>query len=632
MITIISALGEVILNLILFILMFLAGLSIGNYILIKFMRGNIKIQGLDNFIFSAGLGLGILGYLTLGIGFLGLLYRPIGYLILVLLLAIGIYQNRNLKLNLQGSWKSIVSKFVSLKILEKWLFIFIVAISLLNLIAALAPATGQDSLVGYLEIPKIFFREHKIFHLKENFASNYPILPSVIYLFGLMLYSGIIGQLIHWTFSILSVITLYAMAKRFSKTVGLFSSAIFLCLQPVIWESSLALTDIATVFFLLLAFYAFVEWISSEKPRWIILTGITGGFAAGCKGFGPIYIGTLGLLIFINTLIRRGFKNALKIEVYFIVSFLAAAAVWYVKAYVMTGNPFFSAFFGGKDITVEWLRMFEREMRVCSPARTLKSLLLFPIDLTFFYHIYKSGWIGPLFLTYIPLILFRKEIKDKLVLNIFGYCLILFSFISFLRLNMYLRHYLIFFALLAIPTSIVIHRFINSAELKTLKLPTLVVVSIWLGFTFAYTAWKKLPNFPAVVGAENKDHYLQRMIPEDVNFMQTFKFIDKNLPQDAKILYVGSRGYYLNRDYIRFWRLSTGLLNTEEIKNSNEFFKMLKKLGITHILIDYEIAKKHATRFDIEEGYRLFGLLNELISEQKFSEIYQINSCFLYQI
>jgi len=256
---------------------------------------------------------------------------------------------------------------------------------------------------------------------------------------------------------------------------------------------------------------------------------------------------------------------------------------------------------------------------------------MFPLNLTYSYQLY-GGWIGPLFLAFVPLIIMFKEKRDSIVFNIFLFNLVLYFFILILKIDFLVRWNLIIFALLSIPLSIVGHNFICYHKERFNKYLAQLSIFAWLAFSLLYAGWKNVNCFPVVVGKETKDHYLKRMLPEDANFIDAFKYINESLSREVRILYVGSRGFYLDRDYIRFWRLSTGLLNEDLILDPNIFLRELRRLKITHVLIDYRTAEKHITRFNISFGQKLFNYLGYLISNRLIIPIYQENSCIIYEL
>jgi hypothetical protein len=71
------------------------------------------------------------------------------------------------------------------------------------------------------------------------------------------------------------------------------------------------------------------------------------------------------------------------------------------------------------------------------------------------------------------------------------------------------------------------------------------------------------------------------------------RYINRNLPSDARVLffYLGNRGYYCDRDYLfdmqkgvsTFWEI------VKRTNSSEEILTELKKMGITHLLIRYDI-------------------------------------------
>ena len=129
-------------------LIVLVGFALG-YKVFKFF--NVSFMGfLEGFVFSLGLGWGILSYLVFALGICGLLYRNLFYLIFLGLI---VFLKREIKYFLLSIMNSV--RQVQKKSFSVWNLILmgILGIGLLvSLAAAFAPPTFYDSLVYHLAI------------------------------------------------------------------------------------------------------------------------------------------------------------------------------------------------------------------------------------------------------------------------------------------------------------------------------------------------------------------------------------------------------------------------------------------------------------------------------------------------
>jgi hypothetical protein len=144
-----------------------------------------------------------------------------------------------------------------------------------NLIGALGPELGFDSLWYHLTTSKIFLERHSINPIPGNllYWSGLPRLGELIYALGLYLWDERLPKLTHLVFGILSAHQVYLLAKKyFSKTSGLIATNLFYSTLLVGWLSTTSYIDLIVTFFLLLALNVKKWW---AKAIAIILASAT---------------------------------------------------------------------------------------------------------------------------------------------------------------------------------------------------------------------------------------------------------------------------------------------------------------------------------------------------------------------
>jgi len=158
-----------------------------------------------------------------------------------------------------------------------------------------------------------------------------------------------------------------------------------------------------------LSFYAFIIWSShSHGNRWLLLSAVMAGFAAGTKMTGIFSIAAIGFLILYSELIlaKSRLKNIVVSLGLFSVVSVITAFPFYLKNIIFTGNPFFpllTNIFGGKFFNPAVLDVWISS----GTGISIASLLLVPWNLTM--HSLKFEevlGVGPLFLAFIPLLFF----------------------------------------------------------------------------------------------------------------------------------------------------------------------------------------------------------------------------------
>lgn len=189
----------------LFISLGLIAYGIGKPVLNLFIKKSDTLA--EDFVFSSGLGLGILGYAVYIIGSFGFLYpRPIIIsLFLFALLAAPYVYSFIRKLD----WLSAAKAAVSLGLFEKFLLAAIIAISSMCLFGSMAPEIGNDALVYHLHHPKIFIQNHKIGYIPYTRESLWPYLTEMLFTVGLLFKSVSLAKMFNFLFGVLSMLSVY---------------------------------------------------------------------------------------------------------------------------------------------------------------------------------------------------------------------------------------------------------------------------------------------------------------------------------------------------------------------------------------------------------------------------------------
>ena len=134
---------------------------------------------------------------------------------------------------------------------------------------------------------------------------------------------------------------------------------------------------------------------------------------------------------------------------------------------------------------------------------------------------------------------------------------------------------------IAIISAYVIAELLNNrAVSKTLK------VALLFTFSFNFLIWvaANAKGLPVAFGYETHDGFYSKY-PGDI--YRASKFINANLPENSRILlFRDTRGFFLDRDYVWGDPLFQVYINYSKLKNEDDFYKELKSIGITHILVN----------------------------------------------
>lgn len=278
------------------------------------------------------------------------------------------------------------------------IFVFLLTAGAVNLIGALGPELGFDSLWYHLTLPKIYLNFERIVYLPGNlfYYSAMPKLTEMLYLFSLYFSpDGILAKIIHFSFGALSVIVLFKLSLRFlNLRKSLLVCLVFYSSLIVGWESTTAYVDLARTFFEITALYLFFEWFDKSNRRFLIESAVVLGLAVSVK-----MIAFATLLIFFLLILLKSKKLSVAICYSAVVLFVVSP--WLIFSCIKTGSPVYPVFSGILDQYHEFvlpnpLMMF----------RDFWTLLYRPQDL-----------ISPIFLILLPIVLWeviKNNIKGKI--------------------------------------------------------------------------------------------------------------------------------------------------------------------------------------------------------------------------
>jgi hypothetical protein len=209
-------------------------------------------SALEDFIFSLGLGLGLLSLIVFALGLAGLFYRWLFWLLFVAAL---ILFRRHL-------WPSL-GPIARLEGRLGWFLALYLAVGLiLAFLSTLTPPTAWDSQVYHLTGPRLYVQNHRIVGGIDIPYLGFPALVETLFAAALLLKGPVVARLIHFAYGALTLLALYAFARRyFNLKVGWLAMAIFYAVPSVVLISTWAYVDAALIFYEFAAFYALCRWL-----------------------------------------------------------------------------------------------------------------------------------------------------------------------------------------------------------------------------------------------------------------------------------------------------------------------------------------------------------------------------------
>jgi hypothetical protein len=558
--------------------------------------------------YALALGMGTLGYLILAAGLLGGLTRPVLALLSVVGWALAVAGLR--------SWRKAAPGTDAEKPegVTTALWGLVALLAAITAISALRVPDGWDwdGLSYHLAAPKIYLRAGRIVFIPYDSHTDFPFTLEMLFTYGLAFGGTGAAKLFHWAAGWLTAVSVGLWTRRLSangrpvpRWAGAVAALAFGSMPLVLWEIGTAYIDLGTACFQFLALAALLDGIRFQagRPaldaRQLVLAGVFTGFALGTKYTALIQFGLLGLGL-CWVLVRASPEGRAKTWVaaaLFLVASLAVASPWYVKNWIWVHNPVYPFFYRFFPHSYSWNAEAERGYSGeqdqfgfgTAPAAVLSVFWNLAVHgRAFFIKAPKTllgdklGSLGPLWAGLLPLVFWARRLDWRSVACL-AYSLA--SIGIWLLMTQQTRYLLPVFAPLAVFVGVLLagldSRLVRRAALGFVGLTTLMSVGMHL--PMAQTALR------VVSGQISERDYLHVVLP---GLYDAAEFINSQLPPGSKVaLYQETRGFYLDRDY--FWG-NPGQHNEipyDQLKSTDDLVAALRRLGITHVLINYEFSR-----------------------------------------
>ncbi len=556
---------------------------------------------LEEFIFSLGLGLGLLSLIVLALGLAGLFYRWLFWLLLVAAL---ILFRRHIR-PFPGPIPRLEGR------LGWFLALYLAATLILAFLSTLTPPTAWDSQVYHLTGPRLYVQHHRIVGGIDIPYLGFPALVETLFAAALLLKGPVVAKLIHFAYGALTLLALYAFARRyFNLKVGWLAMAIFYAVPSVVLVSTWAYVDAALIFYEFAAFYALCRWLdhgqvpgASKVPgtsgtRWLLLCALFCGLAMGIKYTGFALSFSLGLIVLWRVRLRCLAlpKCQAPIVALFGVTALLVASPWYLRNLVFTGNPFYPFFFGGTNWDGFRAWFYSRAgtgLAYTAPWR----LLIAPWEMTILGVEGREGYeatIGPVLLMVVPMLALvwrklpgqdRSLLRRALLVCLVQY---LFWLLAVAQSALLTQTRLLFpiFALLVLLAAYTLDRLaLMTRPAFSLQWVVVTMLLLALGLNLVSSALTFMGDspLPYLAGWESQDSYLKRHLG---SYHQMITYINEELPFSARILFLWEpRSYYCQRACQPDAILDGFLHLVYRFQDAQGIIRYLREQGFTHVLL-----------------------------------------------
>jgi len=541
---------------------------------------------IEEFVFSAGVGLSAIVFSVWGLGQFGLLYTWFLYLII---LVFSIYFFKEIKFFAVGFVLTLKKLFsLEFNLLNITLFSFLFITVFMTIVGALAPPTGNDALVYHLAWPKYFVKEHSIFYVPYSRTSLWPYFMEMLFTLGIILKNGIVAKLFHLLMGILTALAVFSFSRRhFNLQLSIMASTICFLTPGIFTQATYAYVDLASAFFTFLSVYSFFLWFYTGSKRWIVLVGVFCGITMGVKYLGAYTCITLmiGLLVAIFWTKRLRFSEGIKIILIFVGFTVLVAIPWYIKSFIVIGNPIYP--FMGE---LFWGTGWDLEFAPIGMGMGFTKYIFAPWNLTMYPGSYggDESQIGPVFIAIIPALLIIKKVETPLKY------LIIFSvtfFVVWLLGYPAVRYLTPTIPLMSLGLVFIYKEITNLNSAFFSRLVVLFVL-VCLVFNTCLSVYYSRGKILVAFGVQSKDSYLRH----NERSYNISKYVNNNLPVASQILAIESRTFYFNRPTFRealVWRVSHYEEKSDAVDGIVNWFK---GEGFTHILAKEETDKIYEFR------------------------------------
>ncbi len=431
-------------------------------------------------------------------------------------------------------------------------------------LTALGPVTDGDALCYHLQVPKMFLIERALTFDPDLHETVYPLVTEMLYAVALAFRGPIACRLMQWVLGLCFAANVTALARPVLGLRAWWAGTIALLVPAVSNGMSAPLNDVALACYGNAALAAVMLCRDRATARRAVLAGVLAGLAIGVKYPALVWAGVLGCAMLA---VRP--RHA----ILFALAAVAIGGPWYLRAYMHTGNPvypFFRHAFGGSGLD-DVLDPIKRPMAVTAwnVATALGPMTLDPDRFDSVSHQF-----GPVFLLFLPgMFLLRPPRRVVLIASI-GFAFM----VACLTQRQSMRFLLAAMGPFSVAAAWVAMAWSRRGGMAARCLGGLL--ALILTFEAAIAAGHARHGLSVAFGRESEASYLSRREPT----YRVGRWIDANLPREARIIGQEHRGYYLPRAYTMelAHRRRTRLGSNGE--TADRVIATLRESGFTHLL------------------------------------------------
>jgi 4-amino-4-deoxy-L-arabinose transferase-like glycosyltransferase len=403
-------------------------------------------------------------------------------------------------------------------------------------VLATAPPTSGDALAYHLTAPKLWLEAHHMFPIWWDWTTFQPFATEMHFAYAQALWSGASAIVVGAGLGGYSAVCVYGFARELAgRPAGAVGALLWVAQGMFLWEATGGFVELVLSAFVVLAFWHLVVFLRRPTVAEAALAGFALGAAASTKIHALLFAPALlaGLLAREG---RRAWVGAAA------ACGVAVALPWYLRTWIVTGNPIYPLAFGGKYWDAASRAAYAGEWRGYG-IHGIWHLPIFPVEFLAQTSHYERGYaFGPaLFVLPLVALAFRRRWVLWIAAGEVLYLLTWWQ-----GLHQVTRYLL---PALALSTAMSGYAAVELWRRRPWGLRADVILAVATAAPFlAITGLFASQVGPGVAGTESTGAFVQRLTGQ----YDALHWLDTTLPPGGRVLMLGVRNlYWLDRPYVR---------------------------------------------------------------------------------
>lgn len=262
----------------------------------------------------------------------------------------------------------------------------------LDLIGAATPPTSVDALAYHVEIPHYWLQHGRINDPFFNYAAFYPLGVEMLFAQGLALQGGATASAEHGIIAVLATLATYGLARELGAkrtSAGVIGAALFTLQGIFTWDATSTFVEMGFTFYGIVAVWWAVRYARSPSRLSAALVGLAAGAAAAAKNVG-LLVDVVVLAPFAVVALRCRRRSDLVVAAAGVV---VLGSYWYIRNWIVAGNPVYPLVFGGKYVTPYFSDYLHGSATIDPGTRSVIPLriLILPLDLLLYGNRFDRG-------------------------------------------------------------------------------------------------------------------------------------------------------------------------------------------------------------------------------------------------